>query len=134
MRIVRCHAMREDRSGSAGASRAHHNDSRDPDCEPPATYRTPPDRTTDVPTPVRSNAAHTDGRPALPAGFAVIPGGDHMLKRIIMLVALGAALVACSPSGSASSPGTETLAPIDSAAPSDSGMESEAPSESASPS
>lgn len=65
---------------------------------------------------------------------AVIPGGDHMLKRIIMMLALGAALVACSPSGTGTSPGAETLAPVDSAAPSDSGLPSEMPSESASPS
>jgi hypothetical protein len=69
----------------------------------------------------------TDGRPASPLGFAVIPGGDHMLKRIVMMVALAVALVACG-SGTTSSPATETLAPIDSAAP------SEAPSESAAPS
>jgi hypothetical protein len=56
-----------------------------------------------------------------------------MLKRIIMLLALGAALVACSPSGAGTSPGAETAAPVDSA-PVDSGMESEMPSESASPS
>lgn len=60
---------------------------------------------------------------------AVIPGGDHMLKRIIMMLALGAALVACGPSGSGTS-----AAPVDSAAPSDSGLPSEMPSESASPS
>lgn len=53
-----------------------------------------------------------------------------MLKRIIMLLALGAALVACSPSGT----GTSTGAPVDSAAPIDSGLESEMPSESAAPS
>jgi predicted small lipoprotein YifL len=55
-----------------------------------------------------------------------------MLKRLIMLVALGAALVACSPSGSASSPGAETLAPVESGAASE--MPSEMASESASPS
>jgi hypothetical protein len=48
---------------------------------------------------------------------------------------LGAALVACSPSGTGTSTtGAETLAPVDSAAPIDSGLESEMPSESASPS
>ena len=52
-----------------------------------------------------------------------------MLKRIIMMLALGAALVACSPSGTGTSP-----APVDSAAPVDSGLPSEMPSESASPS
>ncbi len=57
-----------------------------------------------------------------------------MLKRIVMLLALGAALVACSPSGTGTSPAAETLAPVDSAAPIDSGLESEMPSESASPS
>jgi hypothetical protein len=129
IRIVPCRVMREDRSPSAGASREYHNERGDPDCEPPATYRTTPKRTTDARRPVRSNVAHTDGRPASPSGFAVIPGGDHMFKRILMLVALGVALVACG-SGTASTPGTETLAPIDSAAPSDSGL----PSESASPS
>jgi|RhiMetdeSRZDD1v2_1073273.scaffolds.fasta_scaffold46689_4 predicted small lipoprotein YifL len=51
-----------------------------------------------------------------------------MLKKIVLLLALGAALMACSPSGSASSPGTETVAP------SESGAASEMPSESASPS
>lgn len=71
--------------------------------------------------------AHTDGRPAMPVGFAVIPGGDHMLKRIVMLVALAAALVACG-SGTSSSPGAETVAPIDSAAPSEMPSESAAPS------
>jgi hypothetical protein len=53
-----------------------------------------------------------------------------MLKRLILLLALGAALVACSPAGSGGSPGSETVAPIDTAAP----LESEMPSESASPS
>lgn len=53
-----------------------------------------------------------------------------MLKRFVMLVALGATLLACSGSGTGTSPGAETLAPIDSAAPVDSAM----PSESASPS
>jgi hypothetical protein len=58
-----------------------------------------------------------------------------MLKRIVMLLALGAALVACSPSGTGTSTsGPETLAPVDSAAPVDSGLPSEMPSESASPS
>jgi hypothetical protein len=50
-----------------------------------------------------------------------------MLKRLIMILALGAALVGCA--GTSSSPATETVAPIDSAAPSEA-----APSESASPS
>ena len=57
-----------------------------------------------------------------------------MLKRLLLLVALGAALAACSPSGSASSPGTETIAPVESGVPSGSGLESVMPSESASPS
>ncbi len=57
-----------------------------------------------------------------------------MVKKFVMLVALGAALIACSPSGTAGSPGAETVAPIDSAAPSDSGLPSEMPSDSASPS
>ncbi len=54
-----------------------------------------------------------------------------MLKQIMMLLALGAALVACSPSGSGTSP-----APVNSAAPSEMASEapSEAPSESAAPS
>jgi predicted small lipoprotein YifL len=52
-----------------------------------------------------------------------------MLKRLLLLVALGAALAACSPSGSASSPGAETIAPVESAP-----AASEMPSESASPS
>ena len=54
-----------------------------------------------------------------------------MLKRIVLLLALGAALVACSPSGTAGSPGT-SAAPIESGAASE--MPSESPSESASPS
>lgn len=38
-----------------------------------------------------------------------------MIKRLFMIVALGAALVACSPTdGGAGSPDTETLAPIES--------------------
>jgi ABC-type oligopeptide transport system substrate-binding subunit len=58
-----------------------------------------------------------------------------MLKRILVVLALGAALVACSPSGTGTSTsGTETLAPVDSAAPLDSAAPSEMPSESASPS
>jgi hypothetical protein len=58
-----------------------------------------------------------------------------MLKRIIMMLALGAALVACSPAGTGTSTtAPETLAPVDSAAPSASGLESMMPSESASPS
>jgi hypothetical protein len=67
IRIVRCHVMREDRWPSAAASREHHNERSDPDCEPPATYRTTPKRTTDARRPVRSNVAHTDGRPASPS-------------------------------------------------------------------
>jgi len=55
-----------------------------------------------------------------------------MLKRIIMMLALGAALVACSPSGTGTS--TDSVTPVDSAAPVDSGLPSEMPSESASPS
>ena len=53
-----------------------------------------------------------------------------MLKRFVLLLALAAALVACSPAGTGTSPAAETLAPVDSAAPS----ASEMPSESASPS
>jgi len=60
-----------------------------------------------------------------------------MIKRIVLLLTLGAALVACSPTGTASSPGTETVAPVESGLPSempsDSGLEA-SPSESASPS
>ena len=36
-----------------------------------------------------------------------------MLKRIIMMLTLGAALVACSPSGTGTSPAAESLAPVD---------------------
>jgi hypothetical protein len=54
-----------------------------------------------------------------------------MLKRIVLLLALGAALVACSPSGSTSTSGaSESAAPL----PSASGLESTAPSMEASPS
>jgi hypothetical protein len=49
-----------------------------------------------------------------------------MLKRILLILAMGATLVACSPSGSGTSPTTESAAPVES--PSE-----EAPSESASP-
>ena len=56
-----------------------------------------------------------------------------MFKRFVMLVALGAALLACSPAGTGTSPGAETLAPVDSA-PSESGLPSEMASESAAPS
>jgi hypothetical protein len=52
-----------------------------------------------------------------------------MLKRFILLLTLGAALVACTPAGTGTSPDTETVAPVDSPA-----LESEMPSESASPS
>ena len=54
-----------------------------------------------------------------------------MLKRLIVMVAMAAALVACSGSTTGSSPGTESIAPIDSGAPS---VESVEPSDSASPS
>lgn len=43
-----------------------------------------------------------------------------MLKRLILMLALGAALVACTPTGTGTSPGLETLAPLDSAMPSES--------------
>ena len=54
-----------------------------------------------------------------------------MLKRVLVILAMGAALVACSPSGSTSTTSTETVAPVQSTtsseapslAPSDSGME-----------
>lgn len=44
-----------------------------------------------------------------------------MFRRLILMLALGAALVACTPAGggSGTSTGTETLAPIDSTTPSD---------------
>jgi hypothetical protein len=51
-----------------------------------------------------------------------------MLKRIVMLLALGAALVACSPAGTGTSPAAETLAPVESASPAESEMASESPS------
>ena len=58
-----------------------------------------------------------------------------MLKRIVLLLALGAALVACSPSGSTSTSGAGgSAAPIESTTPSGSGLESMAPSLEASPS
>ena len=52
-----------------------------------------------------------------------------MLKRILLILAMGAALVACAPSGTGTSPGAETLAPVESAP-----AESPAASESAAPS
>ncbi|HEX2470613.1 MAG TPA: hypothetical protein VHK05_08485 [Candidatus Limnocylindrales bacterium] len=52
-----------------------------------------------------------------------------MLKRFVMLLALGAALVACSPAGTGTSPApVDTAAPVDSAAPSEMASESAAPS------
>jgi len=54
-----------------------------------------------------------------------------MLKRILLILAMGAALVACSPSGSGSSPGTETVAPVESSTPSEAAPSEAAPSESA---
>ena len=55
-----------------------------------------------------------------------------MLKRILLILALGAAFVACSPSGSGTSPAGESAAPVESSTPSE--APSEAPSESAAPS
>ena len=57
-----------------------------------------------------------------------------MLKRIVLLLTLGAALVACSPSGTATSPGTETVAPVESDAASELPSEMASESPSASPS
>jgi predicted small lipoprotein YifL len=37
-----------------------------------------------------------------------------MLKRLILVLALGGALVACSPAGTVTSPGSETIAPAES--------------------
>jgi hypothetical protein len=55
-----------------------------------------------------------------------------MFKRVLLILALGGALAACSPTGSGSSTGVETLAPIESTlpteAPSD-GLPTEAPSD-----
>jgi ABC-type proline/glycine betaine transport system substrate-binding protein len=51
-----------------------------------------------------------------------------MLKRLIVLVAMAAALVACSPAGTASSPATETVAPVESGLPSEMASESASPS------
>lgn len=50
-----------------------------------------------------------------------------MLRRIVLILAIGAALAACSSSGSGTSTGTETLAPVGSSMPSEA-----VPSESAS--
>jgi hypothetical protein len=57
-----------------------------------------------------------------------------MLKRILLILAMGAALVACSPSGSGTSPGTETLAPVESSTPSEAAPSESMPAESAAPS
>jgi hypothetical protein len=51
-----------------------------------------------------------------------------MLKRIVLLLALGAALIGCSGSGTTSTSGTESAAPIESGAASE--MPSELPSDS----
>ena len=53
-----------------------------------------------------------------------------MLKRILLILAMGAALVACSPSGTGTSPGTETSAPVESSTPSEEAPSESAPSES----
>jgi hypothetical protein len=37
-----------------------------------------------------------------------------MFKRLLLLVALGATLIACNPSDGGGSPGTESVAPIES--------------------
>lgn len=55
-----------------------------------------------------------------------------MLKRILLILAMGAALVACSPSGSGTSPGTETLAPVQSSTPSEAAPSESMPAASAS--
>ena len=57
-----------------------------------------------------------------------------MLKKLLLIVAIGAAVVACSPSGSGSSTGTETLAPVNSLAPSEAAPSESVPETSASPS
>jgi hypothetical protein len=54
-----------------------------------------------------------------------------MLNRVLLILAMGAALVACSPSGSGTSPVTETAAPVESSMPSEAAPSEEAPSESA---
>ena len=95
------------------------------DCEPPATPRPRRSRTTDAPRRLRSrhpqSAVRIQCRP--------LPQEVFMLKRVLMILAMGAALVACSPSGSStSSSTTQSLTPASPAA------SSEAPSESASPS
>ena len=54
-----------------------------------------------------------------------------MFKKIVLLLALGAALIGCASSGTTSTSGTESVAPVDSGAaselpsemPSDSGLE-----------
>lgn len=51
-----------------------------------------------------------------------------MLKRFVLLLALAAALVACSPAGTGTSPAAETLAPVDTSAPTETEMASESPS------
>ena len=53
-----------------------------------------------------------------------------MLKRIVLILAMGAALAACSSTGSGATTGTETLAPVQSSTPSEAAP-SEMPSESA---
>lgn len=57
-----------------------------------------------------------------------------MLKRLILVLALGGALVACSPAGTVTSPGSETIAPLESPAESMPAESMPAESPSASPS
>ncbi len=61
-----------------------------------------------------------------------------MVKRLLLILAMGAALVACSPSGSSTSSGAESLAPVEtstsSEAPSEAAPSESAPEMSASPS
>ena len=54
-----------------------------------------------------------------------------MAKRLLLILAMGAALVACSPSGSGTSTGGETLAPVETSTSSEAAPSEAAPSESA---
>lgn len=50
-----------------------------------------------------------------------------MLKRLVAILAITAALVACTPSDGGSSPDTESIAPIESMAPASMAPESASP-------
>ena len=127
-RIVRRRAMRP-RSLAIGQRIARASQRRRrADCEP-ACKPIAPHRTAQV-TPMRRartvGLGPHDGRPATPVAAAVIPGGDHMLKRIVMLPGPGGRARRVLGSGTTSTPGAETGSPVESGAPSSGSRERDA--------